>query len=102
MESATLNRIINRLLEIGSRSGKQLLLSETEITQLCLASREIFLRQPNLLEIDAPIYICGFSFSPFFFDFLWFLAGIILLIATIVFWLLCLKTVYWHTKLEKN
>ncbi|KAL0548138.1 hypothetical protein IC582_012583 [Cucumis melo] len=59
MESATLNRIINRLVEIGTRSGKQVLLSEAEITQLCMASREIFLRQPNLLEIDAPIYICG-------------------------------------------
>lgn len=62
MESATLNRIINRLLEIGSKSGKQVPLSETEITQLCMVSRDIFLRQPNLLEIEAPIYICGFSF----------------------------------------
>lgn len=63
MESATLNRIINKLLEVGSKSGKQVPLSETEITQLCLSSRDIFLRQPNLLEIEAPIYICGFSFT---------------------------------------
>ncbi|XP_022154765.1 serine/threonine-protein phosphatase PP1 isozyme 3-like isoform X2 [Momordica charantia] len=59
MESATLNRIINKLLEVGSKSGKQVPLSETETTQLCLSSRDIFLRQPNLLEIEAPIYICG-------------------------------------------
>ncbi|KAG6597368.1 Serine/threonine-protein phosphatase PP1, partial [Cucurbita argyrosperma subsp. sororia] len=59
MESATLNRIISRLLETGSKSGKQAPLSETEITQLCMVSRNIFLRQPNLLEIEAPVYICG-------------------------------------------
>ncbi|MCP8971424.1 hypothetical protein NK662_23235, partial [Ectobacillus sp. SYSU M60031] len=35
--------------------GKQVQLSESEIRQLCTVSREIFLSQPNLLELEAPI-----------------------------------------------
>lgn len=55
-----LDDIIGRLLEVRSaRPGKQVQLSEAEIRQLCVASREIFLKQPNLLELEAPIKICG-------------------------------------------
>ena len=59
MEQAVLDDIINRLLEVRGRPGKQVQLSESEIKQLCTASREIFLQQPNLLELEAPIKICG-------------------------------------------
>ncbi|KDP40324.1 hypothetical protein JCGZ_02322 [Jatropha curcas] len=59
MERAVLDDVINRLLEVRSKPGKQVQLSETEIRQLCFTSREIFLRQPNLLELEAPIKICG-------------------------------------------
>ncbi|KAG8636791.1 serine/threonine-protein phosphatase PP1 isozyme 3 isoform X2 [Manihot esculenta] len=59
MEPAVLNGVINRLLEVRGQPGKQVPLSETEIRQLCITSREIFLRQPNLLELEAPIKICG-------------------------------------------
>lgn len=60
MDPALLDDIINRLLEVRSaRPGKQVQLSEAEIRQLCVASREIFLQQPNLLELEAPIKICG-------------------------------------------
>ncbi|CAL5208398.1 unnamed protein product [Lathyrus oleraceus] len=59
MEQAVLDDIINRLLEVRSRPGKQVQLSEAEIRQLCAAAREIFLQQPNLLELEAPIKICG-------------------------------------------
>jgi hypothetical protein len=38
-------------------------LSEAEIRQLCLTSKDIFLAQPNLLELEAPIKICGNVFS---------------------------------------
>ncbi|KAK3016907.1 hypothetical protein RJ639_006512 [Escallonia herrerae] len=38
--------------------GGRLMLSESEIRQLCLRSRDIFLQQPNLLELEAPIKIC--------------------------------------------
>lgn len=65
MDLAVLDDIINRLLEVRGRPGKQVQLSESEIRQLCAASREIFLQQPNLLELEAPIKICG-NFSPFF------------------------------------
>jgi serine/threonine-protein phosphatase PP1 catalytic subunit len=33
--------------------------TEAEIRQLCVQSREIFLAQPMLLELEAPIKICG-------------------------------------------
>jgi len=59
MEQSVLDDIINRLLEVRTRPGKQVQLSESEIRQLCVVSREIFLQQPNLLELEAPIKICG-------------------------------------------
>lgn len=60
IDPALLDDIINRLLEVRSaRPGKQVQLSEAEIRQLCVVSREIFLQQPNLLELEAPIKICG-------------------------------------------
>ncbi|MCL7032698.1 hypothetical protein MKW94_010074 [Papaver nudicaule] len=60
IDPVILDDIINRLLEVRSaRPGKQVQLSEAEIRQLCVASREIFLQQPNLLELEAPIKICG-------------------------------------------
>lgn len=43
----------------GSRPGKNVQLSEAEIRALCLKSREIFLSQPILLELEAPLKICG-------------------------------------------
>ena len=65
MDSGVLDDIINRLLEYRHmRAGKQVQLMESEIRQLCTVSREIFLQQPNLLELEAPIKICGvFSWS---------------------------------------
>ncbi|KAE8039215.1 hypothetical protein FH972_011644 [Carpinus fangiana] len=60
MDAAVLDDIIDRLLEYRQvRVGKQVQLMETEIRQLCSVSREIFLRQSNLVEIEAPIKICG-------------------------------------------
>ncbi|XP_022760258.1 serine/threonine-protein phosphatase PP1 isozyme 7-like isoform X4 [Durio zibethinus] len=59
MESGLLDGIINRLLEVRGKPGKQVQLSESEIRQLCLASKDIFLMQPILLELEAPIKICG-------------------------------------------
>ncbi|CAI9295541.1 unnamed protein product [Lactuca saligna] len=59
MEQAVLDDIIQRLLQVRGKPGKQVQLTEPEIKQLCVASKEIFLQQPNLLEIEAPIKICG-------------------------------------------
>ncbi|KAG2723808.1 hypothetical protein I3760_02G187400 [Carya illinoinensis] len=60
IDPALLDDIIRRLTEVRlARPGKQVQLSETEIKQLCVASKDIFMRQPNLLELQAPIKICG-------------------------------------------
>lgn len=34
-------------------------MTEQEVRGLCLKSREIFLQQPILLELEAPLSICG-------------------------------------------
>ncbi|CAN8320241.1 unnamed protein product [Cochlearia groenlandica] len=62
MEIGVLDDIIRRLLE--GKGGKQVQLSEIEIRQLCVNARQIFLSQPNLLDLHAPIRICGLSLSP--------------------------------------
>lgn len=66
-----LDSIIERLLEgipfflfnsnkvRGSRPGKQVQLAEYEIRFLCTKAREIFINQPILLELEAPLKICG-------------------------------------------
>ena len=61
-----IDAIIDRLLEVrGSKPGRAVQLSEAEIRELCYRSREIFISQPILLELEAPIKICGKSTSPF-------------------------------------
>lgn len=57
MEKGVIEDIIRRLLE--GRNGKQVQLSESEIRQLCVNARQIFLSQPILLNLRAPIRICG-------------------------------------------
>jgi len=51
----------------GNRPGKPVQLQEYEIKYLCTKAREIFINQPILLELEAPIKICGSYF--FFFSF---------------------------------
>jgi hypothetical protein len=43
----------------GNRPGKPVQLQEYEIKYLCTKAREIFINQPILLELEAPIKICG-------------------------------------------
>jgi hypothetical protein len=58
--SIDVDSIIERLLEVrGSRPGKNVQLTENEIKGLCYKARDVFLSQPNLLELEAPIKICG-------------------------------------------
>jgi serine/threonine-protein phosphatase PP1 catalytic subunit len=60
MTEVDVDTIIGKLLEVrGSRPGKQVQLSEAEIKGLILKSREIFMSQSTLLELEAPIKICG-------------------------------------------
>ncbi|CAL5425749.1 unnamed protein product [Camellia sinensis] len=69
MDPSLLDDIINRLLEVRGKPGKQVQLSESEMKQLCVVSRDIFLQQPNLLELEAPIKICGYANYLFFGDY---------------------------------
>ncbi|XP_042049689.1 serine/threonine-protein phosphatase PP1 isozyme 9-like [Salvia splendens] len=57
MDKAVLDDIIRRLLE--GKGGKQVQLSEAEIRQLCVSARQIFISEPNLLQLESPIRICG-------------------------------------------
>ena len=53
-----LDSIIDRLLEVrDSRPRKQVQLLEVEIRYLCAKAREIFLSQPILLELEAPLNV---------------------------------------------
>ena len=65
-ESGTgIDEVIAKLLEVrGSRPGKQVNLTEAEIRGLCTQAREIFMAQPVLLELEAPIKICGARSRP--------------------------------------
>jgi len=52
--------IIEKLLEAkNGRPGKAITLPESDVRGLCLKARDIFIAQPILLELEAPIKICG-------------------------------------------
>ncbi|KAI9475488.1 MAG: Metallo-dependent phosphatase-like protein [Benjaminiella poitrasii] len=56
-----LDDYIRRLLDAGyvSKVPKQLCLKNSEVTAICRAAMEIFLSQPSLLELSAPVKIVG-------------------------------------------
>lgn len=58
MDGPVLDDVIQRLLE-GRRGCRQVQLSESEIRQICLDAKNVLLAQPNLLDLHAPIKICG-------------------------------------------
>ncbi|ODM87807.1 Serine/threonine-protein phosphatase PP1-beta catalytic subunit, partial [Orchesella cincta] len=61
-DSSDLNvdSLISKLLEVrGAHPGKTVEMTEAEVRGLCLKSREIFLQQPTLLELEVPLKICG-------------------------------------------
>ncbi|GER55416.1 serine/threonine-protein phosphatase PP1 [Striga asiatica] len=57
MDEVVLDDILRRLLD--GKEGKQAKLSEAEIRRICVNAHQIFLSQPNLLHLRAPIRICG-------------------------------------------
>ncbi|XP_052165791.1 serine/threonine-protein phosphatase PP1 isozyme 2-like isoform X1 [Oryza glaberrima] len=63
MDGNAVDELIRRLLDgkkvKPSSSAKKVQLSEAEIRQLCVTGKDIFLSQPNLLELEAPINVCG-------------------------------------------
>jgi serine/threonine-protein phosphatase PP1 catalytic subunit len=55
-----LDTIIEQLLRVrGARPGIQVPLAESDIKWLCNRAKDIFMQQPVLLELEAPIKICG-------------------------------------------
>jgi len=54
-----LDGLIERLLEVRKNRGKRIQLVESEIRNLCSTAKDLFLSQPNLLELEAPINVCG-------------------------------------------
>jgi serine/threonine-protein phosphatase PP1 catalytic subunit len=60
VQEADLDNIIEQLLSArGSRPGRQVNLPENDVKWLCVKSKEVFTNQPVLLELEAPIKICG-------------------------------------------
>lgn len=55
-----IDNIIERLLAVRTlKPGTRVQLPEFEIRQLIVQSREVFLSQPMLLELEVPLKICG-------------------------------------------
>ncbi|GJN00827.1 hypothetical protein PR202_ga18044 [Eleusine coracana subsp. coracana] len=62
MDAAAVDDIIRRLLEAhGGRTPRNAQVTDAEIRKLCATAKDVFLSQPNLLELEAPIKICGLS-----------------------------------------
>jgi len=58
--SLAVDEILASLLQVRSaRPGKEVVLPERQITLLCHTARDIFIQQPILLELEAPIKIVG-------------------------------------------
>ena len=58
--SFDLDDMISRLLEMGrSKPTKKFCLENSEILSICSAARNLFLSQPVLLELNAPVHIVG-------------------------------------------
>jgi serine/threonine-protein phosphatase PP1 catalytic subunit len=61
LKSIDLDDMISRLLDAGysTKVTKTVCLKNAEITAVCSAARELFLSQPALLELSAPVKIVG-------------------------------------------
>lgn len=61
LKSIDLDDMITRLLDAGysTKVTKTVCLKNAEITAICGAARELFLSQPALLELSAPVKIVG-------------------------------------------
>ena len=60
VEKLNLDDLILRLLTVkGARTAKDVHLTESEIKGLCYKAKSIFMSQPALLELEAPLKVCG-------------------------------------------
>jgi len=59
-EELDVDGVIDKCLEArGAKPGKLVQVSEGQLKALCTAVREVFLSQSALLELEAPLKICG-------------------------------------------
>lgn len=59
-EELELDGIIDKCLEVrGAKPGKLVQIVEGQLRALCLQVREVFMSQNPLLELEAPLKICG-------------------------------------------
>jgi len=59
-EELDVDGVIDKCLEVkGQKPGKLVQVSEGQLKALCTATREVFLSQSALLELEAPLKICG-------------------------------------------
>ncbi|KCV71411.1 protein phosphatase 1, catalytic subunit [Fonticula alba] len=60
MSEYDIDSIIFKLLSVrGNRPGMDVPMTEGEIRWLCAKARDIFISQPSLLELEAPVKVCG-------------------------------------------
>ncbi|KAI8055556.1 Metallo-dependent phosphatase-like protein [Gilbertella persicaria] len=61
LQNANIDDYIRRLLDAGyaTKVPKQLCLKQSEVTAICRVAMDIFLSQPSLLELSAPVKIVG-------------------------------------------
>lgn len=61
LQEPDLDDMISRLLDVGysTKVTKAVCLKNAEITMICQRVREVFLNQPSLLELNAPVKIVG-------------------------------------------
>ncbi|XP_065158872.1 serine/threonine-protein phosphatase PP1-gamma catalytic subunit-like [Atheta coriaria] len=55
------DKVLKQLLDVRTEKNKKVKLSDDDIKSLCFKSREIFLAQPNLLELESPIKVVGLT-----------------------------------------
>lgn len=69
-----LDGLTERLLEGRRNRGKRIQLAESEIRKLCISAKDVFLSQPILLELEAPVNVCGIFHLLSFLSF-WFISN---------------------------
>jgi len=60
VEELDVDGVIEKCLEVrGGKPGKLVQITEGQLKALCTSAREVFLSQSALLELEAPLKICG-------------------------------------------
>lgn len=59
-EELDVDAVIEKCIEVrGGKPGKLVQVTETQLRLLCSSTRDVFLSQSALLELEAPLKICG-------------------------------------------